>query len=236
MSTYTRGEIVHNQYIGPVFSLRITDENNQNLTNTIQYDYDTTPYSITGIFFQICKNKTCPLTTPTFTFTIWSLKSSFIPSNPSTDIIKVTTLDGSPITQISVDTQKFSTIVPSFYLEVEADNPITNSLSNYTLSFTLPKIAIDSPLTLTLPPSLSASNCQLSVLPSILISSNCQVEGNVVKFEFVGDMNLIPFIDVVWNVRLGDVNTPVSTKPLLYEVSASFMGKRNIRASSMFAL
>lgn len=51
MSTYTRGEIVDNQYIGPVFSLRITDENNQNLTNTIQYDYDTTPYSITGIFF-----------------------------------------------------------------------------------------------------------------------------------------------------------------------------------------
>ena len=93
-STYYDGQLSGFNYNGPSTTLEIVSSNSTSIiSNYVQYDPDSTPDTITKIVFNICDGtiSVCALTDTNFTFNIRRLKLGYIPSQQTSDTLRIST-------------------------------------------------------------------------------------------------------------------------------------------------
>lgn len=96
-STYYDGQLSGFNYNGPSTTLEIVSSNNTSIiSNSVQYDPDSSPDTISKIIFNICDGtiSVCALTDTNFTFIVKRLKLGYIPSQQTSDTLRISTQYG----------------------------------------------------------------------------------------------------------------------------------------------
>lgn len=91
-STYYDGQLSGFNYNGPSTLLEVVSSNNTSIiSNTVYYDPGSTPDPISKIIFNICDGtvSVCTLADTNFTFIIRRLKLGYIPSQQTTDTLRI---------------------------------------------------------------------------------------------------------------------------------------------------
>lgn len=118
------------------------------LINSVEYFYNSLPYSLSVINIQICsQNESCPST-----INIFGLRRSFYTLPSMFQTIITTTINGDTISSLTISTSQFNPLKISQNLSLLVSQPTTNLYSSYLFNFTIDKLPFDSGLTVTLSP------------------------------------------------------------------------------------